>query len=149
MTADPKALQHLFQISSYNITKIPILLQRANNIMGNCILSNEYNTHKRHRKAMLPAFGFPETKALTYIFQEKAVGVSFTSCTLFKIDHYSFQLMDMWRNEMKRLDVESLETNIHPWITRATLDSIGEGKDSRRLLLITSFISKHISCVRL
>jgi len=58
---------------------------------------------------MLPAFGFPETKALTHIFQEKAVG-----------------LMEMWRDEMKRLDVSVLETNIHPWFTRASLDAIGE-----------------------
>jgi hypothetical protein len=144
MTADPKALQYLFQTSSYNVLKIPILLQRSTNIMGNSILGNECNAHKRHRKAMLPAFGFPETKALTHIFQEKAIGVNFMSYgTLLKIDLYSFQLMDMWRNEMKRLDVSSLETNIHPWLTRATLDAIGEGKLSRTLLPIISFISKH------
>jgi hypothetical protein len=128
MTSDPKALQYLFQTSSYNVIKNPVRLQRSSNLLGNSILTNEYNAHKRHRKAMLPAFGFPETKALTHIFQEKAVGVSFTSCTLLKADSCSFQLMDLWRNEMKRLDVSVLETNIHPWFTRATLDAIGEGK---------------------
>jgi cytochrome P450 len=86
MTADPKALQYLLQTSSYNVIKSSIVLERSNNLLGNNILTNEYNAHKRHRKALLPAFGFPETKALTHIFQEKAVGVSFFSHTLLDSD---------------------------------------------------------------
>jgi hypothetical protein len=51
--------------------------------------------------------------------------------------------MDMWKDEMKRLDVSSLETNVHPWFTRATLDAIGEGKRSRKLLPITTSPNAH------
>jgi cytochrome P450 len=134
VTADPKGLQYLLQTSSYNVIKSANLLERSHNLLGNSILTNEYNSHKRHRKAMLPAFGFPETKALTHIFQEKAVRVSSTFYTVFEIDLYPFQLMDMWRDEMKRLDVSSWETNIHPWVTRTALDAIGEGKHPLALL---------------
>ena len=37
------------------------------------------------------------------------------------------QLMGMWRDEIKRKDLKSWETNVHPWFTRATLDAIGSG----------------------
>jgi len=109
MTSDPKALQYILQTSSYNIVKSAFNLERATNFLGNSILTTEGNDHKKHRKAMLPAFGFPETKALTHIFQDKAA-----------------KLMEMWKSEIKRIDRPSLETNVHPWFTRATLDAIGE-----------------------
>jgi hypothetical protein len=134
MTADPKALQYILQTAKYDVVKGPIFLQRISNLIGDSILSTEGNTHKRHRKAMLPAFGLSETKALTHIFQEKATGVSFTSSKLLEADIYPFKLMDMWKNEIKRLDVSSWETNIHPRITRAGLDAIGEGKHPSTLL---------------
>ena len=75
MTSDPKALQFLLQTSGYNIPKTPFRLQFLGNLTGDNIHSNENDGHKRHRKVMLPAFGFPETKALTHIFQEKAAKV--------------------------------------------------------------------------
>jgi len=109
MTSDPKALQFILQTSSYNILKIPFNLERGSNLLGTSILTTEGNDHKKHRKVMLPAFGFPETKALTHIFQDKAD-----------------KLMQMWKDEIKRIDRSSLETNVHPWFTRATLDAIGE-----------------------
>jgi cytochrome P450 len=75
MTSDPRALQYTLQTSSYNVVKTPFILNRSKNLLGTSILTTEGNPHKRHRKAMLPAFGFPETKALVHVFQEKATKV--------------------------------------------------------------------------
>jgi len=109
MTSDPRALQYILQTSSYNVVKTSFNLERASDLLGDSILTNEGNDHKKHRKVMLPAFGFPETKALTHIFQDKAA-----------------KLMEMWKDEIKRGGRPSMETNVHPWFTRATLDAIGE-----------------------
>jgi cytochrome P450 len=72
MTSDPRALQYLFQTSGYNAIKSPFILERSKLLWGENILSTEGNVHKRHRRAVLPAFALPETKALTHVFQEKA-----------------------------------------------------------------------------
>jgi cytochrome P450 len=90
MTSDPKALQYLLQTSGYTVNKIDVILQGFYDLLGNSILANEFDTHKRHRKAMLPAFGLQEARALTHIFQEKAVRVSSTSYILFDVDLYPF-----------------------------------------------------------
>jgi len=56
---------------------------------------------------MLPALGFPETKALAHVFQGKAS-----------------KLVNNWASAMGNSDI--LEANIRRWLARATLDAISE-----------------------
>jgi cytochrome P450 len=77
MTSDPSALQHILQLSRYNVVRPAANIERNSNMLGkSSILTTEGRTHNRIRKNMLPAFGSPEAKSLTHVFQTKAAKVS-------------------------------------------------------------------------
>lgn len=76
MTSDPAALHHLLQTSRYDVVRPAAHIERHSNLLGkSSIITTDGIKHKRIRKVMLPAFGFPEVKALAHVFQAKAAKV--------------------------------------------------------------------------
>ncbi|KAF7364386.1 hypothetical protein MSAN_01099300 [Mycena sanguinolenta] len=106
-TTDLKGVNHV--VSKPDIyQKPPSLLSASEILVGRGILAVENENHRRHRRALNPAFGLPQVRLLTEIFIEKAV-----------------QLRDIWaaqtaqENGAARIEVMS-------WLRRMTLDVIGQ-----------------------
>ncbi|KAJ8494561.1 hypothetical protein ONZ45_g13198 [Pleurotus djamor] len=106
MTADPKALQHIFHASGYRYPKRPDLVQMNRNLMGRGILATAGDEHQRHRKVMNPAFTAQQLKAFLPLFQKTASNLS-----------------QKWKDQMQ---ANSTTFNVSRWLARATLDTIGE-----------------------
>ncbi|KAI0074875.1 cytochrome P450 [Panus rudis PR-1116 ss-1] len=107
--ADPKALQYILQTSGYNFPKMPErrALSRMTSDQG--LVWADGDDHKRQRKAMLPAFGQNEAKALIPIFSR-----------------YADAIVTRWKDLLSDSPKESSEFNIPFWLSNATLDAIGE-----------------------
>ncbi|KAF7369540.1 hypothetical protein MVEN_00283900 [Mycena venus] len=105
-------LRGLFGISELHTSDI----KAVNHILflGKGILSVELDEHKRHRRALNPAFAVPQIRAITEVFVEKAV-----------------QLREVWsiqvaqQNGAARIEVLS-------WLRRMTLDVIGQAGFNHR-----------------
>nr|VWO99056.1 FAD-binding FR-type domain-containing protein [Ganoderma boninense] len=107
MTVDPKAIQHVFQKSGYNYTK-----KTSQNFMGYLIAGPGIATmlgedHHRHRKIMHPAFSAPQLRSFLPLFQRIAG-----------------KLSEKWKGEL--VTTGELELMMNKWLSRATLDVIGE-----------------------
>ncbi|KAJ6467733.1 cytochrome P450 [Mycena sanguinolenta] len=106
-TTDLKAINHVVSKSDI-YQKAPSMLSATEILIGRGILAVENDNHRRHRRALNPAFGLPQVRLLTEIFIEKAV-----------------QLRDIWaaqaaqENGAARIEVIS-------WLRRMTLDVIGQ-----------------------
>ncbi|KAG5715508.1 hypothetical protein E4T56_gene17644, partial [Termitomyces sp. T112] len=77
--------------------------------MGRGLLWADGDIHKRQRKVMLPGFGAPESKAFIPIFQK--VGGELTA---------------QWTDILASSPDQTAEFNVASWLSRATMDSIGE-----------------------
>ncbi|KAF7364361.1 hypothetical protein MSAN_01096500 [Mycena sanguinolenta] len=106
-TTDIKAINHV--VSKPDIyQKAPSMLSGSEILVGRGVLAVENENHRRHRRALNPAFGLPQVRLLTEVFIEKAV-----------------QLRDIWaaqtiqENGAARIEVLS-------WLRRMTLDVIGQ-----------------------
>ncbi|KAM5543943.1 hypothetical protein V8D89_002560 [Ganoderma adspersum] len=107
MTVDPKAIQHVFHKSGYNYTK-----KTSQNFMGYFIAGPGIVTmlgedHHRHRKIMHPAFSAPQLRSFLPLFQRIAG-----------------KLSEKWKGEL--VATGELELMMNKWLSRATLDVIGE-----------------------
>ncbi|KAI8975825.1 PAH-inducible cytochrome P450 monooxygenase PC-PAH 4 [Trametes punicea] len=107
MTADPKALQHIYHKSGYNYSK-----QKAQNHMGwlvagpNIVWTQGVD-HQRHRKLMNPAFSAAQLRSFLPLFQRT-----------------TYNLMERWKSELSsRHEVELM---VNTWLSRVALDIIGE-----------------------
>lgn len=109
LISDPKALQYIFHTSGYNFLKWPERTEISRVLMGRGLLWADGETHRRQRKVMLPGFGGPESKAFVAIFRR--VGAELTN-----------QLTDRLVSSPDQTAV----FNIATWLSRATMDSIGE-----------------------
>lgn len=78
MTADPRALQHIFHASGYRYPKPAEVNQVTRNIMGSGIVWASGETHQRHRKVMNPAFTAQQLRGFLPLFQRTASHVSFS-----------------------------------------------------------------------
>ncbi|KAI3602655.1 dna-(apurinic or apyrimidinic site) lyase 2 [Moniliophthora roreri] len=106
LVSDPKALQHILQTTAYKWRKWSERRQISRLTSGYGLLWSDGETHKRHRKVMLPGFGTPEAKSYLPLFLSCASSVT-----------------TRWRD---MLSTESSATVDVPfWISRATLDAIG------------------------
>ncbi|TFK50720.1 cytochrome P450 [Heliocybe sulcata] len=111
MISDPKALQYIFHTHAYHFLKETGGRRAISHILnGHSLNSLDGDAHRRHRKVMHPAFGGPEARALFPIFRKM-----------------SQALVVRW-NDMASQDSESASVvlNIPRWLSRATLDAIGE-----------------------
>ncbi|KAG1836808.1 cytochrome P450 [Suillus subalutaceus] len=107
MISDPAALQYIFAKSAYRFPKPPDRRVLSHFINGKGIVWAEGDDHKRHRRIMLPGFGGPESKAFLSLFK--------TAPSLNK-----------WTETINNSKEGSVVFNIPVWLSRATLDAIGE-----------------------
>ncbi|KIJ66116.1 hypothetical protein HYDPIDRAFT_110276 [Hydnomerulius pinastri MD-312] len=109
MVADPKALQWIFNTSAYHFPKQQSRRVVSQMINGKGIIWAEGDVHKRQRRVMLPGFGGPESKAFLTLFKGCAESMS-----------------AKWMDIISNSDGEKAVLNIPAWLSRATLDAIGE-----------------------
>lgn len=107
--SDPKALQYIIHTSGYSFPKWPERTEISRVLMGRGLLWADGEIHRRQRKVMLPGFGAPESKAFVPIFRK--VGAELTA-----------QWMDIIASSVD----QSAVLNVASWLSRATMDSIGE-----------------------
>ncbi|KAM5543175.1 hypothetical protein V8D89_003049 [Ganoderma adspersum] len=107
MTADPKAIQHIMQKSGYNYTKKRSFSHMQWLLTGPGIAAVLGKTHQRHRKIMNPAFSAAHLRTFLPLFQRIAS-----------------KLADMWKGEL--MATGELNAMLNRWLSRATLDIIGE-----------------------
>ncbi|KAF8995462.1 cytochrome P450 [Cyathus striatus] len=109
LISDPKALQYIFHTSGYGFLKWPERTEISRILMGRGLLWADGEIHKRQRKVMLPGFGAPESKAFVPIFRR--VGAELTA---------------QWSDILASSIDQSAVLNVASWLSRATMDSIGE-----------------------
>ncbi|TBU46080.1 cytochrome P450 [Dichomitus squalens] len=107
MTADPKAMQHIFHKSGYNYAKRRDHTEVTKMFTGPGIISAQGEVHQRHRKIMNPAFSAPQLRSFLTLFQD--IGT---------------KMCDKWKTEV--LDSSSGTVAVNKWLARTTLDIIGE-----------------------
>jgi cytochrome P450 len=109
LISDPKALQYIFHTSGYNFLKWPERTEISRILMGRGLLWADDEVHKRQRKVMLPGFGAPESKSFVPIFRRVAS-----------------ELTAQWTDILASSPDQSAIINVAAWLSRATMDSIGE-----------------------
>ncbi|KAJ8475067.1 hypothetical protein ONZ45_g15739 [Pleurotus djamor] len=107
LTADPRALQHIFHASGYRYPKPAEVNQATRNIMGPGIVWASGETHQRHRKVMNPAFTAQQLRGFLPLFQRTAS-----------------HLTQKWKDQIQANNNNNF--NVSRWLARATLDAIGE-----------------------
>ncbi|KAI1791251.1 cytochrome P450 [Ganoderma leucocontextum] len=107
MTVDPKAIQHIMQKSGYNYTKKLTFVHFTWLLSGPGIVTVLGKDHQRHRKIMNPAFSAAHLRTFLPLFQRIAS-----------------KLSDKWKGEL--MATGELNTLLNKWLSRATLDVIGE-----------------------
>ncbi|KAF7345835.1 hypothetical protein MVEN_01605000 [Mycena venus] len=106
-TSDLKAINHVVARPEI-YQKAPSMLMDAEILLGKGILTVELDEHKRHRRALNPAFGVAQIRAVTEIFVEKAV-----------------QLRDLWAVQAEDQNGTAC-VDVLLWLRRMTLDVIGQ-----------------------
>ncbi|KAF9780802.1 cytochrome P450 [Thelephora terrestris] len=109
--ADPKAVQHIFQGPDRLYEKPHFQRERIAMLTGWGVGTVEGDAHKRQRRAMAPAFGLVEAKALYPHFSR-----CFDS------------LVDKWHETIS--NSESGQTaifDVNSWLNKASLDAVGAG----------------------
>ncbi|KAL7281118.1 hypothetical protein ACG7TL_004426 [Trametes sanguinea] len=106
MTADPKALQHIYHKSAYNYAK-----QTAQNHMGYImsgpnIVWAQGQVHQRHRKLMNPAFSTAQLRSFLPLFQS-----------------VTYKVVDKWKSDLS--SKKDMDLFVNQWLSRAALDIIG------------------------
>ncbi|KAJ3821195.1 cytochrome P450 [Lentinula raphanica] len=109
VVSDPKAMQYIFQTAGYGFLKWPERTEISRVLMGRGLLWADGTIHKRQRKAMLPGFGTPESKAFVPIFLKAGSN-----------------LVAQWNDLLASSIDQSVELNVASWLSRATMDSLGE-----------------------
>ncbi|KJA27724.1 hypothetical protein HYPSUDRAFT_62766 [Hypholoma sublateritium FD-334 SS-4] len=121
LVSDPKALQYIFHTSGYGFLKWPERTEISRILMGRGLLWADADIHKRQRKVMLPGFGAPESKAFVPIFRR--VGSELTA---------------QWNDILASAPDQSAVLNVASWLSRATMDSIGEAAFDYQFGALTS-----------
>ncbi|RPD64887.1 cytochrome P450 [Lentinus tigrinus ALCF2SS1-6] len=107
MTADPKAMQHIFMKSGYNYGKRKDIQMITKMFLGPGIVAVEGEAHQRHRKIMNPAFSAPQLRTFLSLFQD--IGL---------------QMCEKLKPEIT--DDPDKTVFINKWLARTTLDIIGQ-----------------------
>ncbi|KAF9778983.1 cytochrome P450 [Thelephora terrestris] len=109
--ADPKAIHHILQGSNRLYDKPSFIRELSAMVIDWGVASVAGEAHTRQRRAMNPAFGLAEAKALYSCFAR---------C--------SNSLADKWREIISTTGSEQAEIiNVNTWLSKATLDAIGAG----------------------
>ncbi|EIW62975.1 PAH-inducible cytochrome P450 monooxygenase PC-PAH 4 [Trametes versicolor FP-101664 SS1] len=107
MTADPKAIQHIYHKSAYNYAKKQSQNHMSYLMAGPGIVWSQGEDHQRHRKIMNPAFSAAHLRSFLPLFQ-RVTG----------------KLVEKWKAELAT--TSEFESLINNWISRAALDIIGQ-----------------------
>ncbi|KAG1737830.1 cytochrome P450 [Suillus paluster] len=110
MISDPAALQYIFVKSGYRFPKQCDRRVLSQMINGKGIIWADGDDHKRQRRVMLPGFGAPESKAFLSLFKGCAESMS-----------------NKWTDIISNSKEQSAVLNVSAWLSRATLDAIGQG----------------------
>ncbi|KAI0249650.1 cytochrome P450 [Lactifluus subvellereus] len=110
MVADPKALHYILHTSGYNFYKRIDLLKMTEMLIGNGLSATHGEVHDRQRKIIAPTFFASRLKVFVPVFQDAAS-----------------KLVQKWKDELVTSDSsEQALINITGWISRTTLDIIGQ-----------------------
>ncbi|KIJ23530.1 hypothetical protein M422DRAFT_275874 [Sphaerobolus stellatus SS14] len=105
-TADPKAIQYIFNTSGYNYLKPNRI--GVEMLLGRGLVWAEGSQHARQRKIMNPAFSFTALRGFLPLFRQTAQ----RAVNKLKDDKFA--------------GAENKVINIMPWLSLITLDAIGE-----------------------
>ncbi|KAJ3011042.1 hypothetical protein NUW54_g2300 [Trametes sanguinea] len=106
---DPKALQYIYQKSGYNFAKPATSRQLIREVTGSGILYAMGQDHARIRKIMNPAFASTQIRSFVPLFRNSAQ-----------------KLGQKWKDLLQTSPDASQRINVMPWMSRCTLDIIGE-----------------------
>ncbi|KAF9042656.1 cytochrome P450 [Hymenopellis radicata] len=109
LVSDPKALHYAWQQAGSSFDKPPARVALSEMALGPGLINVVGNIHKRQRKVMMPGFGSTEAKAAFPIFSKHAA-----------------KLMAKWGDMFSNEASETIAVDIPYWLSRATLDAIGE-----------------------
>ncbi|KAH9941518.1 cytochrome P450 [Amylocystis lapponica] len=107
--ADPKALQHIYQTANTLWLKPTVRREFSRMFLGRGIAWAQGDDHKRHRKVLTPAFGNIESRGMMPIFRKVAD-----------------RMCQHWKSVITDGHSDSNEIEVSKWLSRATLDAIGE-----------------------
>ncbi|KIJ43581.1 hypothetical protein M422DRAFT_253163 [Sphaerobolus stellatus SS14] len=107
-TSDPKALQYILNTSGYRYPKPADVLVMQELVTGPGLAWAEGAQHARQRKLMNPAFSFSALRVFVPLFRETVR----RAVDRIKETHFTEQ--------------SSTVMNFMPWLSRTTLDAIGE-----------------------
>ncbi|KAF9024038.1 cytochrome P450 [Hymenopellis radicata] len=109
MITDPKAIQYVYHTASYRFPKPTGRSAIIRALFGPGLTVIEGHDHKRTRKIMLPGFGGPESRSFLPVFSGAAG-----------------KLAQKWQDLIASDAQQMTVVSIPWWISRATLDAIGE-----------------------
>ncbi|KAI0743400.1 cytochrome P450 [Daedaleopsis nitida] len=110
MTADPKAMQHIYHKSGYNYLKRASQNQVGTLLSGpGIVAAPTQESHQRHRKSMNPAFSLTHLRTFVPVFRR-----------------LSNKLADKLKEELSNSSTGETDVMVNKWLSRATLDIIGE-----------------------
>ncbi|VDC07112.1 unnamed protein product [Peniophora sp. CBMAI 1063] len=110
MLADPKALQYVLQTSGYRFPKREDARADIRMLFGEGIVWADGDQHQRQRKIMNPAFSVPQLKSFIPLFLR-----------------YANKVVQKWKDEeIASAPGGEAMFNVHKWLSRTTLDIIGD-----------------------
>ncbi|EMD38955.1 hypothetical protein CERSUDRAFT_72211 [Gelatoporia subvermispora B] len=109
MTADPKALQHIYHKSGYSYRKTADQTETNHVLFGSGIIWASGSVHQRHRKVMSPAFSAPQLRTFVPLHQR-----------------HIRKTLDIWKSEIETHSQNQMISCVHRWLTKTTLDIIGD-----------------------
>ncbi|KAK7050573.1 cytochrome P450 [Favolaschia claudopus] len=104
---DVKAISYILSRPD-KFERTPIIRNSMETLLGRGIISAEGDDHKRHRRALNPAFSAGQIRAMTGIFVEKGE-----------------QLREFWTRELTKNN-GTAQIEVQSWLRRLTLDVIGQ-----------------------
>ncbi|KAK7040462.1 cytochrome P450 [Favolaschia claudopus] len=109
---DVKAISHIVSRSDI-YERSPVTRLSIQSLLGRGILSAEGDEHRKHRRALNPAFGVAQIRAMTEIFVEKG-----------------YQLREIWTRDLAKSTGagtgKGQVIEVQAWLRRLTLDVIGQ-----------------------
>ncbi|KAF9779010.1 cytochrome P450 [Thelephora terrestris] len=109
--ADPKTIHHILQDSDRLYAKPHFVSEFVATLLDWGVVLVEGDAHKRQRRAMAPAFG---------VFEAKALYPCFVRC--------SNSLAEKWHETLSTAGSgRAAIIDVHSWLSKATLDAIGAG----------------------
>ncbi|KIK19035.1 hypothetical protein PISMIDRAFT_161208 [Pisolithus microcarpus 441] len=110
VVSDPKALSRILSSASQQFPKVPERRILTFLLLGKGIIWAEGDIHKRQRKILNPGFGAAESRAFLTVSQASAQS-----------------MVARWMEVVNTGNSDKVVLDIPSWVSRATLDAIGQG----------------------